>query len=133
MQQPNGNDRLDRIERILEGLAVKHDSLASTAAEFFSRLAQQQEEHATRLAEHATRMAEMEARHQARLNDHEEALLDHEEEHRRLLRAQVLIADDLRETSAAHRRTEQALAEATEKLNGLIAIVDDLIRHQPKQ
>ena len=54
--------------------------------------------------------------------------LDHEEEHRRLLRAQVLIADDLRETVAAQRMTEQRLAESTEKMNGLIAVVDDFIR-----
>lgn len=126
MQQPNGNDRLDRIERIIEGLAAKHDALASTAAEFFSRLAQQQEAH-------EGRMQELEAKHAARLNDHEETLLDHEEEHRRLLRAQVLIADDLRETAAAQRKTEQQLAETTEKLNGLIAVVDDFIRRQPKQ
>jgi chromosome segregation ATPase len=125
-QQPNGNDRLDRIERIIEGLAEKHDALASTAAEFFGRLAQQQEAH-------EARMREMQAKHEARMNDHEEVLLDHEDEHRRLLRAQVITADDLRETSAAHRRTEVALAEASEKLNGLIAVVDDFIRRQPRQ
>jgi len=119
MQQPSGNDRLDRIERILESVAVKHDALASTAAEFFSRLADQQ-------ARHEARMAEIQAKHESRLNDHEEALVDHEEEHRRLLRAQVLIADELRETVAAQRET-------TEKLNGLIAVVDDFIRRQPKQ
>lgn len=123
--QPNGNDRLDRIERIIESLAVKHDALTSTAAEYFGRLAQQQEAH-------EASMREMQIKHEARMNDHEEALLDHEEEHRRLLRAQVLIADELRETSAAHRRTEAALAEASEKLNGLIAVVDDFIRRAPK-
>ncbi len=71
-------------------------------------------------------MAEIQAKHEARLNDHEEVLLDPEEEHRKLLRAQALIAD-------AQQRTEHARAEATEKLNGLIAVVDDFIRRQPKQ
>jgi chromosome segregation ATPase len=121
MQQPNGNDsaRLDRIERSIE-------ALAATAAELFSQVAERQ-------AEHEARMQELEAKHAARLNDHEETLLNHEEEHRRLLRAQVLIADDLRETAAAQRKTEQQLAETTEKLNGLIDVVDDFIRRQPRQ
>jgi hypoxanthine phosphoribosyltransferase len=64
-------------------------------------------------------MAGIDAKHQAHLNDHQEVLLDREEEHRRLLRARVLIADNLRETG--------------EKLNALIAVVDDFIRRQPKQ
>jgi hypothetical protein len=112
MQQSDPTERFERIERSIE-------ALASTAAEFFGKLADRQ-------AQHETRMAEIEAKHQARLNEHKEALLDHEEEHRRLLRAQVLIADDLRETAALQRET-------TEKLNGLIAFVDGLIRKQPKQ
>lgn len=126
MQRQPNDDRLDRIERIIEDLAIKHEAVASTAAEYFSRIAQREEAH-------QARMAEIEAKHEARMNEHEEALLDHEEEHRRLLRAQVLIADELRETSVAQRRTEQNLAEATEKLNGLIGVVDDFIRRQPKQ
>jgi glycyl-tRNA synthetase beta subunit len=119
VQQPNGNDRLDRIERSIE-------ALASTAAEFFSRVAEQNTRMAEIQVKQESRMAEIQAKHESRLNDHEEALLDHEEEHRRLLRAQVLIADELRETAAAQRET-------TEKLNGLIAVVDDFIRRQPKQ
>lgn len=152
MQQQPNEDRLYRIEQSIE-------AFVSTAAESFSRLALQQEAHELRMAEmqvkHEVRMTEMQVKHEAhlvemqvkhearttemhikygaRLNDHEDALLDHEEEHRRLLRAQVLIADELRETSVAQRRTEQNLAEATEKLNGLIAVVDDFIRRQPKQ
>lgn len=110
--QQEPNDRLDRIERSIE-------ALTTTAAEFFGKLADQQ-------AQHEGRMAELEARHQARLNNHDEALLDYDEEHRRLLRAQVLIADELRETAAAQRET-------SEKLNGLIAVVDGFIRNQPKQ
>lgn len=78
-------------------------------------------------------MTEIQAKHEARLHNREGVLLDHEEEHRRLLRAQVLIADELRETSAAHRRTELALAEATERLNALIAVVDETIRRPRKQ
>lgn len=39
MQEPNGNERLDGIERILENIPIKHDALASTAAEFFGRIA----------------------------------------------------------------------------------------------
>ena len=60
------------------------------------------------------------------MNDHEDAILDVEAEHRRLLRAQVLIADELRETTAIQR-------ESDKRLNALIAIVDDLIRRPPKQ
>jgi hypothetical protein len=114
-QPSHDNTRLDRIERSLE-------ALASTAADFFSQMAAQN----ARMAEIQAQQATIQTQHTSRLNDHEETLLDHEEEHRRLLRAQVLIADELREIAAANR-------EGQERLNALIAVVDDLIRRNPKQ
>lgn len=116
-QEPNGSDtsRLDRIERNIE-------ALTATAAAFFAQAAEQN----ARMAEQNARMAEIQARHGARLNDHEEVMAEIEADHRRLLRAQVLIADELRETAALARDTEK-------KLNALVAVVDDLIRRQPKQ
>lgn len=130
MEDNSSTERLDRIERSIE-------ALASTAAGFFAQLAGQQAEHQAaheaRMAEHEARMADIQAKHESRLNDHEEVLIDHEAEHRRLLTAQILTAADLRETAAVQKKTEQQLAETTEKLNALIAVVDDFIRRQPKQ
>jgi hypothetical protein len=50
----------------------------------------------------------------------------------------LTLVDSLRlvlvsKTEDAQQRTEHARAEATEKLNGLVAVVDDFIRRQPKQ
>lgn len=43
------------------------------------------------------------------------------DEHKRLLTAQVLLAD-------AQKQTEQELKELAERMNALIAVVDDLVR-----
>jgi hypothetical protein len=49
---------------------------------------------------------------------------DLEDDFRRLLRAQVVMADSMRELADAQRNTEA-------KLNALIAIVDDIVRKRP--
>ena len=51
---------------------------------------------------------------------------DFEQEHRRLLTAQVLLTDEVRKLAEAQRHTD-------ERLNALIAVVDDLIRREPRQ
>jgi hypothetical protein len=47
--------------------------------------------------------------------------LDFEDEHKRLLRAQVIMADQLRELGAQQLHTN-------EKMHALISVVDDLVR-----
>lgn len=49
--------------------------------------------------------------------------IEFEEEHKRLLRAQVITADNLRDLSAAQLHTER-------RLDALIAVVDDLVRNR---
>ena len=78
------------------------------------------------LAEAQTRLTEAQTAQTVRSNDHEEAILDLEAEHRRLLTAQVVTADNLQQASAK-------LIEIEAKLNTLIEVVDDFIRRQPKQ
>ena len=51
------------------------------------------------------------------IDDH----LKFSDEHKRLLTAQVLLAD-------AQKQTEQELKELAERMNALIAVVDDLVR-----
>lgn len=51
------------------------------------------------------------------IDDH----LKFDDEHKRLLTAQVLLTD-------AQKQTEQELKELAERMNALIAVVDDLVR-----
>jgi hypothetical protein len=62
-------------------------------------------------------MAEMERRQSVMLRYHAETLLKHDEM--------------LRDTEEFRRRTEQNLAEITDKLNGLIGYVDGMPPRRP--
>ena len=122
----NNGDRLDRIERILENVAQRQDRAERESA-------RRQEEHDRRHVELNEEFARRQAEHDRRQEEIDE-------EFRRLLTAQVLIAD-------AQRRTDEKLAEVTEKLtevtekitevgeklNALIAVVDGVIRKPPPQ
>jgi exonuclease VII small subunit len=108
--QTNG-DRLDRIERGIEALLNSMATLADAQV---------------KLSEAQTRLSDAQTVQHKRSDDHEEAILDLEAEHRRLLAAQVITADNL--AKITHR-----LEETDAKLNALIEVVDDFIRRQPKQ
>jgi len=69
-------------------------------------------------------MAEMERRQSAMLRDHAEMLREHAE----MLRNH---AEMLRDTSEFRRRTDQNLAEITDKLNGLIGYIDGMPPPRP--
>jgi hypothetical protein len=62
-------------------------------------------------------MAEMERRQSVMLREHAEMLRNH--------------AEMLRDTSEFRRRTDQNLAEITDKLNGLIGYVDGMPPPRP--
>jgi hypothetical protein len=59
------------------------------------------------------------------------------EEHKRLLTAQVLLTDEMRKLAESQRLTEEHLkaliAHTDERLNALIAVVDDIVRKRPPQ
>ena len=79
---PNGENRMDRMERLLEAY-IQHDERA-----------------------------------------HE----NFEREHKDLLTAQVVLTGHMDELSVKMAVVNVKLAEVTDRLNGLIAVVDDFIR-----
>ncbi|MGC9969429.1 MAG: hypothetical protein ABSE56_02445 [Bryobacteraceae bacterium] len=56
---------------------------------------------------------------------------DIEDEFRRLLRAQVVMADSMRELADSQRSLAAAQRNTEERLNALIAVVDDIVRKRP--
>ena len=82
---PNGEDRLDRVERLLEAF-IQHNQRA-----------------------------------------HE----NFEREHKDLLTAQVVLTGRMDELTGHMNELSVRVAEVTDKLNGLIGVVDDFIRRQP--
>jgi cytochrome P450 len=113
--EDSSSNRLDRIEGGLEIVAAHMGRLAES-------------QHKLNAAQ--AKLAEAQAAQTQRSNDHEDAILGREAEHRRILRAQVLIAEELRELAAQRRQFERS---TDERLNALIAVVDDFIRRQQKQ
>lgn len=61
--------------------------------------------------------------------------LEFEDEHKKLLTAQVLLADAQRKTEESLRKTEESLRSFTEhtgeRLSALIAVVDGIVRGKP--
>ena len=55
------------------------------------------------------------------------------EEHKQLLTSQVLLTDDVRKLAEYQRHTHEKLRRAEERLNALIAVVDDIVRKRPPQ
>lgn len=125
MQGNGSSDRLDRIEAALESMTQVHARLArhlETVLEIQAEQAVQQSPHSEAIA----RIHEEHARYRAELRD--------------LLTAQVLLTDaqrqaDVRLKDVAAKLTELAEAQrhTAERLNALIAVVDDFIRRQPRQ
>jgi cytochrome P450 len=113
--EDSSSNRLDRIERGLESVAAHTGRLAES-------------QH--KLNEAQAKLANAQPAQPRRSNNREDPILDVEAEHRRLLRAQVLIAEELRELAAQRRQFERS---TDERLNALIAVVDDFIRRQQKQ
>lgn len=56
---------------------------------------------------------------------------DLEDEFRRLLRAQVVMADSMRELADSQRSLAAAQRNTEERLNALISIVDEIVRKRP--
>jgi hypothetical protein len=56
------------------------------------------------------------------IDDH----LQFQQEHKQLLTAQVLLTDEVRKLAEAQRHTD-------ERMNGLISVVDGLVRNRPPQ
>ena len=127
-QPPNG-DRLDRIERALEGLAQSD----------------------ARLARRVETLLDMQGDASARQQRHNDAIAPIHEEHarfrtdlRELLTAQVFLTDNQRQADAKLKQfgeeTDRRLRELAEaqqhtdaNLNALIAVVDDIVRKRPPQ
>ena len=89
------NPRLDRVEAILETLAQRQ-------------------------AEFAEGLTEIKGITQVLAS----ARADFEEEHRRLLRAQVVMVDSVQQLAEVQRH-------ADERMNALIAVVDGMVRRPP--
>ena len=79
----NGRSRLDRIEAIIEAVAVRQ--------------------------------------------------ADIEDEFRRLLRAQVVMVDNMGQLAAEQVKLAEQQRNTEEKLHALIAVVDDIVRRTPRQ
>ncbi len=71
-----------------------------------------------------TRMDRMERLLEAYIQHNERAHANFEREHKDLLTAQVVLSGHMDELSVK-------MAEVTDKLNGLIGIMDDFIRRRP--
>jgi len=71
-----------------------------------------------------TRMDRMERLLEAYIQHNERAHENFEREHKDLLTAQVVLSGHMDELSVK-------MAEVTDKLNGLIGVVDDIIRRPP--
>ena len=54
------------------------------------------------------------------------------EEHKTLLTAQVVLNDQLQSLSALQRDLAESRKHTDERLNALIAVVDDLVRKRPQ-
>jgi hypothetical protein len=50
------------------------------------------------------------------------------EEHKRLLTSQVLLTDEMRKLAESQRLTDEQSRHTDERLNALIAVVDDIVR-----
>jgi len=126
----NGESRLDRIERLLEIAQVRNEEARVRNDEEWAR---QKEAWAQQDAGWASNdeawernkeaSKESRARNDEAWERHPEALEDFEREHKRLLIAQVVMAD-------AAAKSDLKLAELTVKLNGLIGVIDGQIREK---
>lgn len=112
----NGN-RLDRIERALESLIQTSAGLArqfDAGLELLGGLAAQQQRQGEALAgvheEHARFRADL----------------------REMLAAQVLMADIQRQADARIVQLAEAQQHTEERLNALIAVVDEVVRKRPQ-
>jgi len=120
MRDGNGTSRLDRIEAILEkhteqiGLLLQHGQRTN---DFLGRMAEAQ-----------VRMAEAQVIMSEDLAKMAEAQVKMADAQVRMAEDLVKMAEDLVKLVRAQNRLEIAQAETTEKLNALIAIVDDWIR-----
>jgi hypothetical protein len=59
--------------------------------------------------------------------------LEFEEEHKRLLTAQVVPTDRMNKLDLRLDRIAEIQAEGAQRMNALIAIVDEIIRNRPPQ
>jgi hypothetical protein len=101
--RPNGGSRLDRIEAILDGMAARQTDWERRQGDW--------------------------ERRQAAFEERQEAW---EADHRRLLTSQVLLQDEMRKFGAGSEerfaKIEMTLAEVSDKLNGVIDLMDPHIR-----
>ena len=71
-----------------------------------------------------------------RLEEFTETLLQEHiafaEEHKKLLTAQVVLNDQLQSLSALQKDLAESQKHTDERLNALIAVVDDLVRKRPQ-
>jgi chromosome segregation ATPase len=104
MPEQNGAARLDRIERILETLADDQRQLLTAQILTNDQLQRTQDQ--------LQRTQDQLQRTQDQLQG---------------------LATEVQDLAEFRRRTEQNLAEITDKLNGLIAVVDGMIRKPPPQ
>ncbi|MCX6638783.1 MAG: hypothetical protein NT090_27330 [Acidobacteria bacterium] len=58
---------------------------------------------------------------------------DIEDEFRRLLRAQVVMVDNMGQLAAEQVKLAEQQRNTEEKLHALIAVVDDIVRRTPRQ
>ncbi|HXP84352.1 MAG TPA: hypothetical protein VN841_06510 [Bryobacteraceae bacterium] len=76
-----------------------------------------------------SRLDRLEGLMELRINDH----LQFEQEHKKLLTAQVLLTERVEDTRAMIRELAESQRHSDERLNALIAVVDDLVRKRPPQ
>jgi hypothetical protein len=76
-----------------------------------------------------SRLDRMERLMELLIDDH----VQFREEHKGLLTAQVLLTDEMRKLAESQRLTDEHLRHTDERLNALIAVVDDIVRKRPPQ
>ncbi|MGI8744496.1 MAG: hypothetical protein ACR2NN_18360 [Bryobacteraceae bacterium] len=105
------SDRLDRIERIVANLAEGHQIEVQMRHE---EMANERE------------MRQSLAREHYQLSD------DVKEQHRFLLRAQIMLTEEVRANTAGIKELKEGLIETGEHLNLLMQMMDNFIRENKK-